>query len=149
MDVVQFEEKIIKGISTRTNNADEMNTDTAKIATLYNNFDEKVPVDYKNGACVYGVYFNYESDALGEFSVLAGADKLSTENLADLEDIILQSGKYMVFKNTGEMPQAVIETWGEIWAYFSDQNLEYQRAYLTDFEFYKNQNEVEVYIGIK
>lgn len=149
MDIVQFEEKIIKGISTRTNNAAEMNSQTAKIASLYNNFDEKIPVDYKNGAHVYGVYFNYESDAQGEFSVLAGADKITTDNLNPLEKVTLQSGKYMVFKNTGEMPQAVIDVWGEIWTYFSNQKSEYQRAYLTDFEYYKCQNEVEVYIGLK
>jgi len=118
MKIVQFNNKKISGISIRTTNANEMNPETAKIGALYQQFDKNVSVDYKNGARVYGVYFNYESDASGEFSVLSGADQVETSNIS-LEEITLPDGKYLVFEATGEMPHAVIETWGKIWAYFS------------------------------
>ena len=75
MKVIQIDEKQIKGISIRTTHANEMNPETSKIAALYQKFDEKVPVDYKNGARVYGVYYNYESDYSGKFSVLAGTER--------------------------------------------------------------------------
>jgi len=44
--------------------------------------------------------------------------------------------------------QAIIETWGEIWEYFSNENSQYKRAYKTDFEYYKDQNEIEIYISV-
>ena len=43
----------------------------------------------------------------------------------------------------------VIDTWKKVWAYFSDINNKHRRAYTTDFEFYKNANEIEIYIAIK
>ncbi len=148
MKVVQVDEKQINGISVRTTNENEMSPDKARIASLWQTFDNKVSVDYRNGKRVYGIYYNYESDANGEFSVLAGTDQTDTSS-GDLEKIKIPSGKYLVFEAKGEMPQVVIDTWGEIWNYFSNDESEYQRTYTTDFEYYKNQNEIEVCIAVK
>ncbi len=149
MKIVQLDEKQIKGISIRTTNANEMNPETSKIGALHQQFDEKVPINYKNGACVYGVYYNYESDYSGEFSVLAGSDQIDKTLTNNLENVSIPSGIYMAFEAKGEVPQVVIETWSKIWDYFSQEDAQYQRAYTTDFEFYKNQNEVEIYIAVK
>ena len=151
MRVAKIEEKMIYGISTRTKNADEMNPQTAKIGAVWQKFDETVDVDYKGGERVYGVYYNYESDANGEFDVLAGYETSNEK----LESIKIETGKYLVFNkiykenNGNSRVQAVIETWGEIWEYFSNENSQYKRAYKTDFEYYKNQNEIEIYISIQ
>ncbi|HFU75179.1 MAG TPA: AraC family transcriptional regulator, partial [Arcobacter sp.] len=72
MRVEEIEERTIYGITTRTKNLDEMNPQTAKIGSIWQKFDETVDVDYKGGERVYGVYYNYESDANGKFDVLAG-----------------------------------------------------------------------------
>ncbi|DAB34202.1 MAG TPA: transcriptional regulator [Sulfurospirillum sp. UBA12182] len=151
MRVVKIEEKMIYGISTRTKNEDEMNPQTAKIGAVWQKFDGTVDVDYKGGERVYGVYYNYESDANGEFDVLAGYETSNEK----LESIKIETGKYLVFNkiykenNDNSRVQAVIETWGEIWEYFSNENSQYKRAYKTDFEYYKNQNEIEIYISIQ
>ena len=151
MRVVKIEEKMIYGISTRTKNEDEMNPQTAKIGAVWQKFDETVDVDYKGGERVYGVYYNYESDANGEFDVLAGYETSNEK----LESIKIETGKYLVFNkiykenNDNSRVQAVIETWGEIWEYFANENSQYKRAYKTDFEYYKNQNEIEIYISIQ
>lgn len=147
--IVRLDEKQIKGISIRTTNAKEMNPETSKIGALHQQFDEKVPINYKNGARVYGVYYNYESDYSGEFSVLAGSDQIDKTLTKNLENVSIHSGTYMAFEAKGEVPQVVIETWSKIWDYFSQEDAQYQRAYTTDFEFYKNQNEVEIYIAVK
>jgi len=139
---------LVKGISVRTTNAAEMKPETAKIGGLHQRFDQNVSVDYKNGARVYGVYFDYESDATGEFSVLAGADQIESAKV-DLEEIKLPAGKYLVFEGRGEMPQAVIQAWGEVWNYFSDQDSAEKRSYTVDFEHYTNADEVDIYIAIK
>lgn len=149
MKIIQLDEKQITGISIRTTNAREMNSETSKIGALHQQFDEKVPVDYKSGARVYGVYYNYESDYSGEFSVLAGTDQIGKTPIDNLESVSIPGGTYMVFEAKGEVPQIVITTWSKIWDYFSTADTQYQRAYTTDFEFYKNQNEIEIYIAVK
>ncbi len=138
--------KRIHGISIRTNNIDEMNPKTAKIGALHQNFDKEVAVDYANGERIYAIYYDYESDASGNYSVLAGFDGKNKEN--NLEVVEIQAGKYLVFSAKGEMPQIVIETWGEIWNYFSSKDCKHKRLYTTDFEYYKSQNEVEIHIAI-
>jgi predicted transcriptional regulator YdeE len=83
---------------------------------------------------------------MGEFDVLVGVEELEISD--KLTSVTLEEGKYLCFESKGEMPQAVIETWGEIWAYFSDENCKEKRAYGTDFEVYLSQNEAEIYIGV-
>jgi predicted transcriptional regulator YdeE len=147
MRIEEIKEKLIYGISTRTKNIDEMNPQTSKIGVIWQKFYQTVELDEK----VYGVYYNYESDANGEFDVLAGCE-ISNENLANVK---IEKGKYLVFHKTYEenndnsTVQAIIETWGKIWEYFSNENSQYKRAYKTDFEYYKNQNEIEIFISIQ
>jgi len=143
---VELESTIVKGLQVRTKNADEMNPETQKIAPLWGRFYNEVLPTVEEGATVYGVYHNYESDAMGEFDVLVGADKLSvTEEMKSIE---LQAGKYLMFPVKGELPQAIIDTWMQIWAYFEDPSIDEKRAFQTDFELYKSEDEVEIYIGV-
>ena len=120
-----------------------------KIASLYCDFDKKAPVNYKAGARVYGVYYDYQSDAQGAYSVLAGTDSVDDAVSSSLEAIRIAKGKYMVFEAKGEIPAVVLETWGKIWSYFSAHETPKQRAYTADFEYYKTQNEIEIFITIK
>ena len=150
MNIVEIDEKVIYGISTRTTNANEMNPETAKIGKTWQKFDNEVAVDYQGGERVYGVYYNYESDKSGEFDVLAGYEK--ENNLLDKS--IIQKGKYLIFEAKTKIPddsgriQAVIEAWGNVWDYFGVKSSEYKRAYKTDFEYYKNQSDIDIYISI-
>lgn len=149
MKIVEIDEKRIVGLSTRTTNAKEMNPSTGSIGPLWKEFDEKVEVDYKNGNRVYGVYFNYESDVNGEYSILAGTDQLDAYFSTKLETIAIQKGKYLVFTAKGDISRIVFETWGRIWEYFAKKDVKYERLYTTDFEYYVNQNEIRVYIAVK
>ncbi|GGY76883.1 transcriptional regulator [Cellvibrio zantedeschiae] len=148
MNIVQVSEKTIVGLGARTNNKDEMNPGTGKIGPLVHQFDANVQVDYRGGARVYSVYHEYESDVSGNYSVLVGADKVDSSSV-ELIEVKIQEGNYLVFTAQGQVPHIVIETWGKIWTYFASPNCSHTRAYLTDFEFYKSQNEIEIYIGIK
>ncbi|MFK5975266.1 MAG: effector binding domain-containing protein [Sulfurovum sp.] len=150
MRVEEIEEKIIYGISTRTKNSNEMNPKTAKIGAVWQKFDSTVEVNYKDGERVYGIYYNFESDANGEFDVLAGYETSNDK----LNTVKIEKGKYLVFDKIFEETddntriQAIIETWSKIWEYFLNENSQYKRIYKTDFEYYKNQNEIEIYISI-
>jgi len=143
---VTLESKRIIGFKVRTKNADEMNSDTQKIAPLWGKFFNEIMPTLEKNTYSYGVYCNYESDAQGEFDVLVGAD--SVQEIDEIQSEELESGEYLMFPVKGELPQAVIDTWVEIWAYFDDPSIDVKRAYKTDFELYKSEDEAEIYIGV-
>ena len=147
VELKNVSEKIINGISTRTNNAAEMSPD-GKIPALWQSFDQTVPVDYQNGERVYGVYFDYESDHNGMFTVLAGFDGQSYPSNANIEQVVIPKSKYLVFTQSGEMPQIAIDAWTQVWEYFANDNTEYQRRFSTDFEYYPSENKIEVHIAV-
>lgn len=140
------------GINVRTTNANEMQSETAKIAGLWDTFWRIAAPKMSAQGAVYGVYTHYESDHTGAFDVIACADFLTPQDIPKeipAVQTVLPAGKYLVFAATGEMPQTVINLWGEIWHYFSDNNCPHQRAYTTDFEHYKGAHDVEIHIAIQ
>ena len=144
MKKVELKSKKIYGLTIRTNNEKEINPETAQIGALWGEYFAKVLPTLPESSKGYGVYSNYESDAFGDFDVMAGAE-IENEELAT---VTLQEGTYLCFKAEGELPQAVIDTWGEIWNYFADENCSEIRVFKTDFELYLSESEAEVYIGI-
>jgi len=148
MKVVRINNKTIFGLSVRTNNENEMNPNAGKIAPLVHKFDSTVVVNYRAGARVYGVYYDYESDVQDNYSVLVGTDNVESSAVT-LEEVTIQEGDYLVFSGNGQVPQIIFEIWLQVWDYFSSEKCAYTRAYTTDFEFYRNQNEIEIHIAIK
>ena len=143
---VELEAKCITGLQIRTKNTDEMNSETQKIAPLWGRFFTEVMPTLTEGASVYGVYSNYESDAMGAFDVLVGVDSL--EKTEEMQTVTLEEGKYLKFPVKGEMPQAIIEAWAKVWAYFEDPSIDEKRAFETDFEHYISEDEAAIYIGV-
>jgi predicted transcriptional regulator YdeE len=148
MEVRHVQEVSVSGYSTVTNNAAEMSPDKGKIPALWQKFDAEVPVDYRGGERVYGVYYDYESDHTGDFTVLAGFDGSVDKANTKIETITVPAGKYLVFSCTGDMPQIAIDAWTQVWQYFSQTSTEYQRLFTVDFEHYPNGNAIDVYIAI-
>ncbi|CAA6819354.1 MAG: Unknown protein [uncultured Sulfurovum sp.] len=143
---VTLESTLVKGLEVRTKNADEMNESTQKIAPLWGKFYNEILPTLSADASVYGVYHNYESDAMAEFDVLVGADVV--EMTEEMTTIKLEEGQYLMFPVKGELPQAIIETWAKVWAYFEDESIDERRSYETDFEKYISEDEVQIYIGV-
>jgi len=158
------EPKIIKreafqiiGISTKTSNANEL-TAQAKIPQLWQDFYEKNIVDQLSkldNQNVYGLYSDYETDVNGNYAITIGVEA-SKMNDASPEWVIktIPAAKYLVFtSHKGKMPEIVIQTWQEIWAWFANSKVE--RTYTGDFELYDERcanpqaAQVEVYIAIK
>lgn len=158
------EPKIIKreafqiiGISTETSNANEL-TAQAKIPQLWQDFYEKNIVDQLSkldNQNVYGLYSDYETDVNGNYAITIGVEA-SKMNDASPEWVIktIPAAKYLVFtSHKGKMPEIVIQTWQEIWAWFANSKVE--RTYTGDFELYDErcanpqEAQVEVYIAIK
>lgn len=141
------------GIEVRTSNAAEMNAASAKIPELWGRFhQEKIPANIKHAksdARVVGVYSKYASDHSGPYSLLAGVEALALDAIPDgMTGITIPANNYLVFTAHGTMPQALIQTWGTIWEYFSSGR-KYQRVYTHDFELYQAPDRVDIHIAGK
>lgn len=141
---VELTAKTIYGLKIRTKNTDEMTSSSQKIEPLWGKFTTEIVPTLKEGTALYGVYHNYKSDANGMFDVLVGSEQDSE----GLQSVILEEGRYLKFSVKGEMPQAIIDAWRQVWAYFEDPSIDERRAYETDFEHYISMNEAEIYIGV-
>lgn len=139
----QMDSFTVSGLTVRTKNSDEFNPEKAKLPDLWQQFYSSNPTQ---NTPVYGVYSDYESDANGAYNLTAGTSN-NTQDI-ELNKVQINSGHYLVFQNKGPMPQAVIETWMQIWDYFAIEGSP-KRCFLTDFEEYKNGDEIAVYIGVK
>ena len=148
MQHVHLKAKTIQGLSVRTNNSNEFDPKTSKIGKLHHDFDADVTVDYKAGARVYAIYYDFASDMHGDYSVLAGADQVVAAKQL-LEEVVIQEGDYLLFKGKGEVPGVIFETWQKVWDYFKEEKEEAKRAYTTDFEYYTGPDEIEIYISMK
>jgi predicted transcriptional regulator YdeE len=137
---------LVTGYKSRTINSNEVDQTKAVIPKMWNDFRSNLMGELKSDSSVFGVYFNYESDSNHEYDFLAGASSI---NKNELESVTVQKGKYLVFSNSGSMPQVIIDTWGEVWSYFQSADCKHVRTYGTDFEIYKDQSSIEVHISIE
>lgn len=114
------------------------------------NVIEKIP--NKTGNEVYSVYTDYESDHTGKYTTIIGSPVSSLDLIPDgLVGRTFEGANFKKFIAKGTMPNAIAETWKEIW----QKDKELNRSYTYDFEVYgeKSQNsensEVEIFIAVK
>ena len=60
----------------------------------------------------------------------------------------IESGDYLVFEVEGQMPEAIIRAWHDVWTHFNEDR-EYVRVFKSDFEEYESDKKARIYIGIK
>ena len=152
---VLLEPFLVAGITARTNNAAEMNPQTAKIPLLWGVFfTDGVANDILNqtpNSPIYGVYHRYASDANGDYSLTAGVSVASAALTVEdegVETIAIAGGSYLIFTAQSDAVEHIIQTWQTIWTYF-EQHPEIRRAYQTDFEAYLGAGQLSIYIGIQ
>lgn len=142
----------VAGISVRTANKDEASPQTGKLGALWGRFfQEGIAGQVANqvpDSATYGVYSDYASDVNGEYSVTAGLQiDASAIRGDDFTQVDIAGGEYLVFEGKGPLPQVVIDTWKNVWDYFSEAS-EFKRAYTTDFELFKGMDEVAIHISV-
>lgn len=147
MKTHRIKKLMLAGSSVRTNNKDEMSENDGKIVQLW---DDYVKNDIYNKTFnkskepyLYGVYSEYDSDLNGDYTVSVAVEVTKSKNA-----IVIEDQKFLVFKNKGEFPEVVIDTWEIVWKYF-EENDEYTRMYTVDFEKYISKDELEIYIAIE
>jgi len=144
--------KII-GISVRTTNKD--NQASKDLGELWGRFYaenllEKIPNKVSN--VVLSIYTDYKSDYTDEYTTFIGVLVTTLDEIPKgLTGREFKADNFQKFVAKGEMPQAVVNTWVNIWQ--NDKNL--NRKYNYDFEVYgeKSQHgensEVEIFIGVE
>ena len=142
----------IIGIECRTSNSpDKGPHDIPKHQEkLYQeNILEKIPNKISNE--VIALYCDYESDHTKPYSLVIGCAAASHNQIKKkMVAKTIPKGSYAVFKAIGEQPQALIETWGQIW-----KEIDLKRTYTGDYELYNEKflsqspQEIEVYLAIE
>ncbi|KIJ88498.1 GyrI-like domain-containing protein [Rickettsia asembonensis] len=158
--ITKLSEIKLVGITARTSNAAEMNTDTAKIGKTMQQFftgklQDKI-LNRKTPKKVFAVYTNYESDATGEYTYFLGEEVTSFENIdKEFSTLTIPIQTYAKFTSgPDQIPKVVIDMWQKIWN-MNTAMLEGERAYIADFEIYDERSSnphnavVDIYIGIK
>ncbi|WP_217220400.1 GyrI-like domain-containing protein [Mucilaginibacter paludis] len=142
----------IIGIAVSTTN---QNGQAAQdIGQLWGRFyGEDIPgkITNKAGDEVYSVYTDYESDYTGEYTTFIGFKVHSLDAVPEgLVGRTFEPQQFKKFTAKGTMPQAIVETWQQIWQ--NDETL--HRSYRYDYELYGalSQNgenpEVDIFIGV-
>lgn len=142
------------GISVRTTNE---NGQSAKdIETLWTKFwgeEIQQQIPNKINEDIYAVYTDYETDFTKPYTTIIGSAVSSLENIPNgFVGITIENTTYQKFISKGKMPDAVFNTWLEIWG---DSELNLNRSYKADFtihskKYYDGDNaEVETYIAVK
>ncbi len=149
----QVDRIVISGINTRTSNKQEDDPEIAQIPNLWRRFYEeelpKIIPNQTSNFAIYGVYSQFDTGAGGDFTFTAGVEIRNdlTENMA-FPVVVIESGKYLEFNVKGPMPDSILNKWKDIWEFFK-KNADYKRAYKTDFDVYKSQEEADIYVSIK
>ncbi len=147
MKVAKIKKLMISGISDTTNNEFELSEENGKIVKLWDDYVEKnaygATFNKANKDEMYAVYSDYESGVNGNYKVTIGVEVTKPKNA-----IVIEDKRYLVFTKKGELPNIVVELWKEIWDYF-EENSEYERVFTIDFERYKKEDEIEIFISIK
>lgn len=113
---------------------------------LQQNYLEEIPTAIENA--IYAIYTDYDDE--GQFTFILGAaiedPSFAPEGLVIHE---IPAGDYALYQINGPMPETVQEHWQQ----FNVSDLEFERAYDTDFEkwdineMYEMPEQVEIYIS--
>lgn len=156
--LVQYPGFVACGVSARTNNANEIDVQTALIRRLWQQFyRDGVAIDLKanaeNGRIV-AVYTHYDNGSRGDYTMLAGAQlRRSSAPVPGYDTLTVSAGEYIVFKAPGFGGELVAALWIRIMNFFSRAEHElagrYERAYTADFEVYGDPSHVAIYVAVK
>ncbi|RZI45542.1 AraC family transcriptional regulator [Rickettsiales endosymbiont of Peranema trichophorum] len=148
------------GISVRTSNWCEMNSDTAKIGRTMQKFLSSGMQTRIRGrrspGTVFGVYTGYESDENGEYRYFVGEEVDVIDALPEYFEVLTIPAQAYVklTSEQGSIPAVCIDMWQNIWR-MKATDLGGERAYIADFEIYDERSKdsksaiIDIYIGIQ
>jgi len=147
------EPKKIVGLAIRTINSAESDPPTAKIPQLWAQFGKERWPERLEDIGAFGptiaVYSAYESDGNGSYQLLVGRQVRGSSSVpVPLQVVSTSPGTYLAFRCSGALPQAIIDGWGDVWAYFARDDAP-ARAYTSDFEVYNEAGSAEIWVAVR
>lgn len=148
------------GLTTRTNNKNEMDPQAAKIGSLAGHYwGQNIATQLsnrKNPGITFSIYTEYDSNEHGDYTYFIGEEVNSFDKVpTGLHRLTIPAAKYQRFTTpAGKMPDVVINAWLQIWK-MSAKDFGGERAYIADFEIYDQRasdpgnTSLDIYIGIK
>lgn len=143
----------IIGITVRTTNKNnQAKEDLEKLWGQF--FSENLMAKIPNKASnqIFAVYTDYKSNFTEDYTTIIGIPVTTLENIpAGFIGRAFQPENFQKYIAKGRMPEAVVNTWTEIWQ--NDKTL--RRKYTYDLEVYGDQSqqgensEVDIYIAVK
>lgn len=134
----------IIGIEVRTKN--ENGQSQKDIGALWQKFYSENVLDNipnKVDDEILGLYTDYEKDFTKPYTMVIGCRVKNLENVPEgMVGKTINQTDYVVIPVKGELPKAILQTWQEIW------KSDIPRAYKADFEIYKENSEVDIYLSI-
>ena len=143
-ETVTREPLTVMGLAIRTSNEN-----AHEIGALWQRFMGEglaAGIPGRIGEATVAVYCEYESDHTAPYTFLLGCPVApGTEALEGFESRTLPGGDYACFVAVGEQPQALMDTWGQIW------NAPITRAFEADYEIHdpSTPTRVEVFVSTK
>jgi predicted transcriptional regulator YdeE len=125
--------------SVRTNNFKDENM-IQKISEMWK---EASSVLENHHGVTYGLYYDYESDYKGDYTLSVAIESSDNESSFKIPD----TSKYEIFQVDPSDEYGILNTWKEIWEREEKKDLE--RAYSFDFEKYDPNGPIEIHIAIK
>lgn len=150
--IVELTEKIVVGITARTNNSSpEM---SAVISGLWKRFFEEAYEKIPDKANPYtlGIYTDYSSDEKGDYTLMCACEVTSENVNEPFEMRKIPAGKYAEFEIVGDMDtetqfKEIDRLWRELW------EMDLERTFMYDFEEYRsadpNRADIHIFIGLK
>ncbi len=125
--------------SVRTNNF----KDEAIMQKITDMWKEASIVLINHDEVKYGLYYDYESDYKGDYTLSVAIESCDNESIIQIPD----TRKYEIFEVDQLDENGILHTWKEIWG-LEDKG-ELKRAYSLDFEKYYPNGQIEIHIDIK
>ncbi|GAA3102663.1 MULTISPECIES: GyrI-like domain-containing protein [Nonomuraea] len=150
MNVTERAELIVVGFVVRTTNADEMDPARAKLPGLWQRAGAPGAFAHVPGRVdenLYAVLTDYESDHHGAFTQIVGTGVRTVPRVPEgMVAVRVPAGPAMKLEVRGQMPQALIDTWQQVWKHTESGGTP-ARAFTTDLEVH-HPDGVDLYLAV-
>lgn len=133
-----------------TNHNGQSNKDCGELWQAFEKQKISQRITNKTQDSIYAVYYDYESNELGEFSYFIGCPVETDSIVPDgLDELMIPKQHYQLVKAKGKMPQCIGDAWQRIWS------SPFNRQFGYDFEVYDHRSadwsnaEVDIYLSVK
>lgn len=150
-EIVTLKEKIVVGISARTNNlSPDMGSTIGGLWNRFYNEGVYASIPEKTDNKALGIYTDFEGNEKSDYTVMVACETSAEpegEAFAEYDVRRIPAGRYARFIVHGDMVQAVAAAWQDIW------QMDLPRTFRCDFEEYQNDSmehaEIHIYVGLQ